>query len=254
MDHAPVATLSILAANCVIFFLSASGVIGEEAFERWWILPHGSIDPIHWFTSVFAHGDFLHLAGNMIFLWTFGMIIEGKIGWRVFLLVYLFIAGAEGLVEQLLMLGSADPDGLDALLPGPSGSLGASSVLMGLVAMSMIWAPRNELDCALFVSIRPYLFTAKISTMAGFFVLWDLGFAALAGFEMGTSLLHVLGVAVGLPLGILFVKQGWVDCEGWDLLTIRRYGRPRRDLAEAEAARLKKKRQRRTGIRRIRRP
>jgi len=63
---------------------------------REFVLYYGEFNPVSWLTSAFIHGDVAHLAGNMIFLLTFGMIVEGAIGWRRFLCLYLGIAVVEG--------------------------------------------------------------------------------------------------------------------------------------------------------------
>ena len=73
----------------------------------------------------------MHLIGNMIYLWGFGLIVEGKVGWWRFLMIYLAIGAIECAIEQTLMLGA----------DSKSYSQGASAVVYGLVAIGMVWAP-----------------------------------------------------------------------------------------------------------------
>ena len=47
------------------------------------------IHPLQWLTNIFLHAGFFHLVGNMIFLWTFGFVVEGKLGWLPFTALYL---------------------------------------------------------------------------------------------------------------------------------------------------------------------
>jgi hypothetical protein len=52
------------------------------------------------------------------------------------------------------------------------------------------------------------------------FVSWEVALAVLAGTEISSSLLHLLGAGVGLIVGIGMLKLDWVDCEGWDLFNV----------------------------------
>ncbi len=227
--YRPWATAGLIAANVLVVVLWMIGGISDSAYGDWWVLPHGSITPIQWVTSGFAHAGFWHLLGNMVFLWAFGLIAEGKLGSKRFLLLYLSLLVAQNAIEQLLMLGSEI-----------SGSLGASGVIFSLMAIALFWAPRNTMRCALIVIVRVFRFEASVLGIASFFLLWDFGWAVLGGFAMSTSMLHSLGALVGIPVAILFLKKQWVDCEGWDLLTIREHGRPKShhfgDLAKTQQA------------------
>ena len=104
-----------------------------------WILHYGVFRPWEWVTSNFIHGGFLHLIGNMAVLWGLGLIVEGKVGWWRFLLIYFGIGIGECALEQTLMLWAE------------GGSFGASAIVFGLVAITLIWAPRNEVSCILFL-------------------------------------------------------------------------------------------------------
>ena len=64
------------------------------------------LHPMQWITCNFLHAGLLHLVGNMLFLWSFGLIIEGKLGWYKTLAVYLGIGVVQGAIVQVLMLGS----------------------------------------------------------------------------------------------------------------------------------------------------
>ena len=56
----------------------------------------GRLHPIQWVTHNFLHYDVLHLAGNMLFLWSFGIVVEGKLGAFKFLMTYLAIGTLHG--------------------------------------------------------------------------------------------------------------------------------------------------------------
>ena len=109
--HRPFGTGGLIVANILIFFL-----VGEEATWRF-TLQYGSLDPVQWITCNFLHGDFGHLFWNMVFLWVFGLVIEGKVGWWRFLVAYLAIGVVGAAVEQLALL-SRDEGGSLALFIG----------------------------------------------------------------------------------------------------------------------------------------
>lgn len=214
--HGPWATIGVIIANLIIqVWASATDYEYVEPF----LAQYGTFMPHQWLTSVFLHSGWMHLIGNMIFLWVFGLIVEGKIGWWRFLALYGAIAVLAGAVEQLIMLG------------GDGGSLGASGVIFGLLAIAMLWAPDNEID-SLLLLYGVKVVELPIKVFAGIYLALQLLDAVLDGFAFGTAVLHLLGAAAGLPIGILMLKRGWVDCEGWDW-----FSRRNRHRAPASSAR-----------------
>ena len=71
----PWATIGLILLNTVAFFVVFSDAI-EDPLE--WILVYGQgLHPIQWVSSNFIHGGLMHLAGNMFYLWGFGLVVEG---------------------------------------------------------------------------------------------------------------------------------------------------------------------------------
>ena len=156
------------------------------------------------------HDGVFHLATNMLFLWVFGLITEGKLGWWRFLAVYLAIAISQAAVEQAFMLG------YQGLVPG---SLGASAAIYGIMVIAALWAPMNNIDCAYFYfAIIFGVGTAAVPVggLCAFYVGLDLLAGIAFGGAAGSSILHLMGAAIGAPIGVLLLKRGVVDCEGWD--------------------------------------
>lgn len=210
--HWPIATVGLIAVNTVVFVLTFNQIPEQ------WILQWGvGLHPAQWITSNFLHIGILHLLGNMICLWGFGLVVEGKIGWWRFLLVYLLIGAAESCVQQILMLGA---DG--------GGSLGASGAIFGIMAMALVWAPKNEMTCVVIVYFRPFEFDCPILGLAGFFlllqvVLWGITMAVHQGdvaYAMTSEALHLMGAAAGFGVAVFMLKKNWVDCENWDLFSV----------------------------------
>src|SRR5207244_1955365 len=129
--------------------------------------------------------------------------------WR-FLLLYLGIGAAECATEQMLTLGAS-----------AGVSYGASAIVYGLVAVSLVWAPRNDLTCWVFFwyFMRFYFNDHQIPILwyATFYIAIEAITVPLSGFAVTSSLLHLLGAAWGFALAVLILKANWVDCENWDL-------------------------------------
>src|SRR5262249_62089927 len=129
-------------SNCMVFL--CAGGHPDETIRRC-LLEHGSgLHPLQLVTSNFIHGNFEHLIGNMMFLWAFALVVEGKLGAFAFLAVYLGLGIVQCGLEQAATLGMDE-----------GSSFGASAVIYGLMAMALVWAPRNELNCIAFFRIVP---------------------------------------------------------------------------------------------------
>jgi membrane associated rhomboid family serine protease len=214
--HWPFATVGLIATNIVTSVLFW-GMDPEQA-QEWTLLYGEGLHPLQWLTFNFLHAGFFHLAGNMIFLWTFGLIVEGKVGPLAFLAIYLGLGVAEGAVVQTLMLG---------VEPGHS-ALGASGAICGLIGIALVWAPRNEISVIIIYffgfMLRVLQFEWPVIGFALLYLAWQvfsglLGLAMVGQFLFISELLHLAGAVLGFLLGTAMVKLDWVDCEGWDLYT-----------------------------------
>jgi len=204
--HTPYATIGVITLNVFIQIWASAT---DYRFANPLLLHYGSFMPNEWLTSVFMHAGWMILIGNMLFLWIFGLVIEGKVGWRRFISLYCAIAALTGMIEQIIMIG------------GHGGSFGASGVIFGLLAMSMVWAPENEIDCVLLI-YGMHTFEISIKAFAAIYIILQCIEGLADGFGVSSALLHLLGAACGLPIGIVMLRRGWVDCEGWDWFTRRK--------------------------------
>jgi len=248
--HYPISTAGLVVANFLAYVLFA-----DAGIDSIWLLHYGSLNPIEWVTSIFMHFGWMHLIGNMIFLVAFGLIVEGKLGWYRFLLLYLAIGVGQCGVEQLVMLGQSpesvlaeygmdSPEELvDALVADgwdedearivsqvmlqPGASCGASAAIYGLLAICLVWAPKNDFSVFLLIVIWPVFFDLSIIWFSVFFIGWEVFTFSMFGFSMGSEALHLMGAAIGFGVGTLYLKKDWVDCEGWDLYKVLsgKYGR-----------------------------
>ncbi len=192
-------------------------------------LEYGSgVKPWQWLTSVFMHASILHLVFNMVALWAFGLVVEGKVGLGRFLAIYLGIGVSQSAIEQLIMS-----------INGVGGSLGASAAIFGILGVAMVWAPRNDFE--VFYQFGFHWGTTEIPIMVyGFLQLAvEVFYVAMGEFGVSSGLLHLMGFGLGVGLGYVWLVRGWVDCEGWDLLTVIKGHEGRdfeRERLEKEAA------------------
>lgn len=87
-------------------------------------LSYSNMTVWRFFTSMFLHGNLLHIGGNMLFLWVFGSAVEGRLGHGIYTAIY-FLAGLFGGILQTFVFGREFPH---------TASLGASGAIMGIVA------------------------------------------------------------------------------------------------------------------------
>ncbi|MEM8913418.1 MAG: rhomboid family intramembrane serine protease [Planctomycetota bacterium] len=227
--HWPITTISLIVVNTAFFVATTLqvvlGNVDVDAIE-WLILDYGMINPLQWVTSVFMHGGIMHLLGNMFFLWSFGLVVEGKIGNVRFLAVYMAIAVIQSAIEQCMMF----------VVAGEGGSLGASSAVFGIMTIALLWAPENDIDCFYWV-IYPGTFEISIVKLAGVFMFLQVVEIYLAGFAVSSGLLHLMGAFVGAPIGLWMLRQRTVDCERWDLISRNQWLQQYRWLCSAEQRR-----------------
>jgi membrane associated rhomboid family serine protease len=205
----PLSTVGLIVANVAAFLAVAVGGVGTP--ENWILSFGDGLHPDQWLLSIFMHAGPGHLIGNMIFLWLFGLVVEGKLGWWRMLCCYLAIGIGQAMIEQLVMLGYTGD------VPG---AVGASGAIFGLMAMAMIWAPKNEITYFYWVAFYVGTFDISIAMMAGLYTGWEVLMVCIFGSEAGSSWLHLTGFVLGLPLATVLLKRGIVDCEGWDAFSV----------------------------------
>lgn len=220
--HLPLATGGLILANVLVF----AGVVGGQIDPTTSMLVYGDgIHPEQWVLSLFMHANLMHLLGNMFFLWVFGLVVEGKLGWRRFLACYLLIGVGQSALEQTMLCNTTSMG---------SGSLGASAAIYGLMAMACVWAPMNEVKMFGWVIVYGGTFDVTIGVLSAIYVGMELTWCLIFGhLALGTSfdgvlfaryalgsMLHLSGAVIGGVLGIAMLKWNTVDCERWDLFSV----------------------------------
>ena len=142
-------------------------------------------EPVTLVTSLFLHGSFLHLAGNMLFLWVFGDNVEDGMGHARFLVFFLLCGIAACLAHCLMNPLSTAP------------LIGASGAIAGVVAAYLILYPRVKV-WALYFGRLPLQVPAMYAI--GFWILLQVGSAFLSGDQDVGWFAHLGGLAAGAAL------------------------------------------------------
>jgi hypothetical protein len=106
------------------------------------------------------------------------------------------------------------------MLEGEGVALGASGAIYGLLAMAMIWAPRNSMNCFILLGFRPINFELPILVFVGLYVGWEVVALWLGDFQMSSAVLHLAGAVPGFVVAAAMLKLGLVDCENFDLFAV----------------------------------
>lgn len=143
--RAPYVTFALIAVNVVVFLLTTGlvptptananalgyGLIPAVVTERAALAPHLVVVPTWatWFTYMFMHGGWMHLIGNMLFLWVFADNVEDAMGHVRFLAFYILCGLIGGATHLVLNLGSHAP------------LVGASGAISGVLAAYLLLYP-----------------------------------------------------------------------------------------------------------------
>jgi len=128
-------TYGLIAINVLVFFLELSS--GDPFIQRWSVVPRRLLDnpagdfPTV-FTSMFMHGGWMHLLGNMLYLWIFGDNVENRFGHVKFLIFYL-LCGIAATIAQVAV-------GPNSNIP----NLGASGAIAGVLGAYIVMFPKGQ--------------------------------------------------------------------------------------------------------------
>lgn len=232
----PYVNVAIIVANLAVFLyevMLSQHALGPRITEldrfifHWGNIPACTFDALGWdrnlvgtganvchgqphpawtiFSAMFIHGSWIHLLGNMLFLWIFGDNVEDAMGHVLYAIFYLLVGVAGALTH-----GFVDPN---ALTP----AIGASGAIAGVMGAYIVLFPRATVSV-----IIPFLFFIPFPLPA--FLL--IGFWFLAQVFSGFSSLGVDAVGAGGGIAYFAHIGGFVA--GALLVNVFAWNRPRR--------------------------
>ena len=194
----PTATLVIIAVNVAVFLYELSLGMSSYSLNRF-IMHYGIVpDRLHYssiLTSMFIHGGFLHIAGNMWFLWVFGRGVEDLVGHVKYLFLYFACGFAAAFLYILVNSNSTVP------------TIGASGAIAGVMGAYLIKFPRAHIVTLVFIIV----FITTVDIPAFFLLLYwfaiqffsgigSVGYSALSGNGDVAWFAHVGGFLAGMGL------------------------------------------------------
>jgi len=204
----PVVNTALIVINALVFFyeLSLGGGLTRFILHFGLVPAYVTSDSVTtidrtlpFFSSMFLHGGWLHLIGNMLYLYIFGDNVEDKIGHSKYLLFFL-LSGIGAAITQIAANASSE-------IP----MIGASGAISGVLAAYMLFFPRARI----LTLIPIFFFIQIIEIRAVYFLLIWFGMQFLSGVSTVASGAHGAGVAwwahiggfiVGIGLAYMFKK------------------------------------------------
>ncbi len=199
----PIVTLLLIAVNIAVFVHqpSLSDKVGEAFLLTYALVPskislalaghHYTLTQalLPLFTSVFLHEGWVHILGNMWFLWIFGANVEDRLGPIPYLFFYLFCGIGSNVSQLFFSWGSHVP------------SLGASGAISGVMGAYILFFPRSRILTLVFLV---FIFLARIPAVV-FIGLWFVlqflsGIGSLGAVNNGGIAwwAHIGGFLIGL--------------------------------------------------------
>jgi membrane associated rhomboid family serine protease len=131
----PLVTYALIALNILFFFVELGG--GDAFIQKWAFVPsrflaNPGADFLTLFTSMFMHAGWLHLGGNMLYLWIFGDNVEDRFGHTKFAIFYLLCGLAATAAQLAFSMGSNVPN------------LGASGAIAGVLGSYILLFPQGR--------------------------------------------------------------------------------------------------------------
>ena len=191
----PVVTYALIALNILFFFVELSG--GEPFIMKWSFVPNRFLanpaaDFPTLFTSMFMHAGWLHLGGNMLYLWIFGDNVEDNFGHLKFIVFYLLCGLAATFAQLVFSLNSNVPN------------LGASGAIAGVLGAYILLFPRGQVRVLQGQGVIPV--PALIVIGLWFVLQFFSGIGSLGSSAQGgvAYMAHIGGFVAGLVLSFLF--------------------------------------------------
>jgi len=159
--HFPVVTALIILINVIVFVTEL--IRGDAFVFKWSVVPADIVAGRHWITiltAMFLHGSWLHIIGNMLFLWAFGPEIEDIMNPLRFSVFYL----AGGLVAMLAQVVAS---------PGSTmPNLGASGAIAAVMGAFLVTYPRDRIRSLLviFIFVRVTFIPAALLIVVWFLI------------------------------------------------------------------------------------
>jgi len=194
----PFVTYALIVINVLVFLQQTQA--GEAFIQQWAFTParfgadpSGSLVTI--FTAMFMHGSWMHLGGNMLYLWIFGDNVEDRFGHLKYLLFYLLAGIAATFAQYFINPASNIPN------------LGASGAIAGVLGAYLLMFPHGRVNVLMRGGVVAVPAILVLGLWFGLQLFSSVGSLATAGGEEqgGVAFMaHVGGFVAGFLMAFLF--------------------------------------------------
>ncbi|MCE9644685.1 MAG: rhomboid family intramembrane serine protease [Chloroflexi bacterium] len=192
----PLVTYALIAMNVLFFLVEMGG--GDAFIMKWAFLParfmaNPAADFPTLFSSMFMHAGWLHLGGNMLYLWIFGNNVEDRFGHGMFVIFYLLCGLGATFAQLLFSTGSNVPN------------LGASGAIAGVLGAYILMFPQGRVR----VLQGQQIIQMPALIVIGFWIILQL-FSGIGSISTSAEtggvayMAHVGGFVAGFLLAFLF--------------------------------------------------
>jgi membrane associated rhomboid family serine protease len=192
----PLITYALIAMNVLFFFAELTG--GNAFIEKWAFVPSRFLaNPLGdfptLFTSMFMHAGWVHLGGNMLYLWIFGDNVEDRFGHMKFSIFYLLCGLAATFAQLAFSIGS------NVL------NLGASGAIAGVLGAYILLFPRGKVNVLMGRGVIPMPALVVIGLWIVLQLFSGIGSIADTADTGGVAYMaHIGGFIAGFVLTFLF--------------------------------------------------
>lgn len=189
-------TYVLIALNVLFFFVELGG--GDAFILQWAFVPsrflaNPSADFLTLFSSMFMHAGWVHLGGNMLYLWIFGDNVEDRFGHVKFIIFYLLCGLAATFAQMAFSMGSNIPN------------LGASGAIAGVLGAYMLMFPQQQVKVLIGRVVTPVSALIVIGLWIVLQFFSGIGSIAGAADTGGVAYMaHIGGFVAGFVLTFLF--------------------------------------------------
>ena len=207
----PVVTIALITVNVIVFLFELSLGRNVDQFTLYWGLVPAAFSWVTVVTSMFLHGGFLHVAGNMLYLWIFGDNVEDRMGHGRFLVFYLLCGIAAALAQTI-----SQPDSVVPMV-------GASGAIAGVMGAYFVLYPKSRI-----VTLIPLFFFFQVIEVPAilFLGIWFLmqfisGLGSIVTVATGQAAggvafwAHVAGFVAGISGVVVFRRPERQRVEWW---------------------------------------
>ena len=195
----PVVTTAIILVNALVFILELAR--GDAFVKQWSVTPADIIAGRHWITiltAMFMHAGWMHILGNMLFLYAFGPEIEDAMGRLRYLAFYLLSGLVASLAQTVALPHSTVPN------------LGASGAIAGVMGAFLITYPRDQIRTLVLFGWFARITVIPAAILIGLWFIIQLfsqvGFVADVQTDGVAYLAHIGGFIFGVVTAPVFER------------------------------------------------